>query len=400
MSHTLTIDDKRISSGDLQAADDVPPKMTDWWADFGLGDRSNSWPSPPLEKCVETSGLYFLKQVAEDLKRQPRPLMQVDTPKTSDVLMLPPGVLPTEAAMAAPHRSVWSLPGIVGAFVLVVLLSVLGTLWYSGNIFRPESAALTVAPSKVPGPAQASRAVVPAVTEPSAIAPSPKPATPVPAATLVAVDPSTTVEDPSVTPAVTEDRDATRKRRKRSKRSGRSGDRDRDLDADDEKPAPVKPGYSLYATLGAASGKTSPTSGAPAASRSGGIATEAVAPKRTQASASDTYRMLKVAASGESSKPVAAPALPVRLTAAAISRGVGQARSAVQACLRRFGFGRAAIRLRVTVSGATGRVTAARVQGRFKSTPAGSCALRRVRSLRFPRFSRSSQTLLLPIRTY
>ncbi len=399
MSHTLTIDDKRISSEDLKAVDEAPPKMNDWWADFGLGDRSKAWPSPPLEKCVETSGLFFLRQVNEDLAKRPKPSMYADATKMSDVVMLPPGVLPSEAAMAAPRRNVWALPGALGAIVVVALLSALGALWYSGSIVRPGSKAPTAASGFIPGPPKASLAILPPATEPSVTKPSAaQPSIPTkapktaPGTELVVVASSTPAEELAVTPAGDERREVKRKRSKRSKRKKRSR-RSKDRDADEEKPVVTAPGYSLYATLGAASAKTAPT-------KSKGVVTEAVTSKGSMAPAGDTYRMLKVAASGESAKPAATASLPARIPASAISRGASRARSGVQACLRRFGFGRAAIRLRLTVSGASGRVSSARVQGRFKGTPAGSCALRRVRSLRFPRFSGSSQTILIPVRTY
>ncbi len=394
MSHTLTIDDKRISSGELSAVDDAPPKMTDWWADFGLGDRSQNWPSPPLEKCVETSGLHFLRQVSDDLRKQPPRMSRLAAAKTPNVIMVPPGVLPPEAALSTSNRSVWAVPAILGAFVLVALLSALGALWFSGRIVRPEPAAMTAAPGKVPGPPMASASILPPVMEPSATEPSLATMAPSPAATLVGTAPPTQVDEPA-TPTVKDDREAKSKRHKRKKRSRRSAD----SDADDDKPVTPAPGYSLYATLGAANTKATPTSGTPVAPKSGGVVTEATPVKRTVAPAGETYRMLKVAASRETAKPTAGPSLPPRLPASAISRGLGQARSAVQACLRRFGFGHATIRLRVTVAGATGRVTAARALGRFGASPVGSCALRRVRSLRFPRFARSNQTILLPIRS-
>ena len=215
-----------------------------------------------------------------------------------------------------------------------------------------------------------------------------------PAAGLVVPPP---VEKDATTPAAEEPSSKRKRSKKRSRRS-----RDRDDDEDEDKPAPTTASYSLYATLGAVgtvAPKAAPKGVTPAAQKSGGIATETVTAPRPKARANETFRMLKVAAGGERPKPVARPSLPARIPASAVTRALGQVRSGVQQCMRRFGFGRATIRLRITVSGATGRVTAARALGRFGGAPAGRCAQRRVRSLRFGRFSRSSQTILLPVRT-
>jgi len=400
MSHTLTIQDRRISSGEVRPADDVPPKMNDWWADFGLGDRGQIRPSAASGKRVETSGLFFLQEVTENLKRQPRPRPRVEMPKTPPGVMVLPPVLPSEVTLQAPRRSVWAIPAVLGAMVLVALVSALGTLWLTGRAGRPEPTAMAGAPTLAPGQRTASRTVVPPATEravrrdgaqPSASPMAPPPAAPSLAIVVTAPE---TLDEPAVTTTAREDRKSRRKRRHRGMRHRQSSDRD----ADEDDPGSATPGYSLYATLGAANAAGAPRPSAPAAQGSGGVANEAVAQVRPMARPSETYRMLKVAAGGERRKPAARPSLPSRLPASAVTRALGRVRSGVQGCLRRFGFGHTTIRLRVTVSGSTGRVTAARALGRFRGAPAGRCALRLVRSLSFPRFSHASQTVLLPVR--
>lgn len=52
----------------------------------------------------------------------------------------------------------------------------------------------------------------------------------------------------------------------------------------------------------------------------------------------------------------------------------------------------------ITVSGSTGRVTAANVSGQFAGTPVGSCIARAVRGATFPRFTRPTFTVNYPFR--
>ncbi len=406
MNHTLTLEDRRLSSGEQEAVDDVPPKMTDWWADFGLGERSSKHASPEIGQRVETSGLFFMKELAEDLKRQPKPMAHVEAPKTTHLPMLPATVLPTDATLAASDRSVWTIPALLALMVLVALVSALGTLLITGRGEQVQPAITSAASHTSTGNAAMNHGVVPPTLEPATRLGAPPPAPPMSPTPVVAVVAPPPAEQPAVAPAVDEDNEGARKKKRRKKRSRRNRDRDDDDndddDDDDDKAAPAKPGYSLYATLGAV-GAAKPKSAAP---KSGGVATEAVTPAapaamaRPKPRANVTYKMLKDAAGGERNKPAARPALPARIPASAVSRALGRIRGGVQACLRRFGFGHATIRLRVTVAGATGRVSGARVQGRFSSTPAGRCALRRVRSLRFPRFSRTNQTVVLPVRAH
>jgi len=381
-----------MGSGEHRAAADASPKMTDWWADFGIGERGLIRPSAAAEKRVETSGLFSLKELTEGVKSWPRPAAHVETEKTPYVPMIPPPVLPVEAALAASDRSVWAIPGILGAMVLVGLLSALGTLWITGRAGQNDFTPLTAGPGLSPGRLGVSRAVVPPARLPSArnrgVPSSATPGTPPRAGPATAA-----VLAPPV-----ELRETKRERRRHKKRSRRSKDRDAD-EADVDKSALAAPGYSLYAALNAVGSKPAPAVGPAAAQQSGGVAPEAVLPPHANARPSETYHMLKVAAGGESPKPAARSALPARLPASAVTQALGRGRHAVQQCLHRFGFGHATIRLRATVSGATGRVTAVRAQGRFVGTPVGRCAERRVRRLRFARFAATSQTVLLPIRT-
>lgn len=390
MSHSMTLEDRRIRSGELQNVDDIPPKMTDWWADFGVSERTAA-PNP--FQRVETSGLFFLQEVAEDLKQRPRPMAHVEAPKTPHLPMMPPPVLPSESALVAPRRSVWAVPGMVGAMVMVALLSILGTLWMTGRTgSRPTKgisagASTELTPANSERGAQTRPAVAPAPRQ-DPLASAPGPVAPPPKMPAVVPPTMEPVADNAI--AATNEESARDRKRRRKKRSRRSKDRD----DEEEAPAPAAPGYSLYATLNAAG-----TASAPVRAETPkplAVATEAAG---APPPAEKTYRMLKAAASGDERKPTARPSLPARLSSSAVTRALGKVRSPIQACLRRFGFGHATLRMRVTVNGATGRVSSARAVGRFQGTPVGRCALRRVHNLRFGRFARTSQTVLLPVRS-
>lgn len=395
MSHTLTLQDRRLSSGELQSVNDIPPKMTDWWADFGVSERTVTAAKTNPFQRVETSGLFFLQEVAEDLKQRPRPMAHVEAPKPPHVLMTPPPVLPMESSLVAPRHSVWAIPGVLGGMVFVALLSILGTLWLTDRTGTPSgSKGWSSSAAAVTGAGNArdtlsKPAVTPALrrARPTSLATT-APAPMVPPPTRPAVAPSAPVDSPDM--ATTADPEHARDRkRRRSKRSGRS----RDRDEEEEAPAPAAPGYSLYATLNSAGSAPSPAS----ARKPVAVVAEAAPVAQPAPRPGATFRMLQVAAAGER-KPIARPSLPTQLPRAAVTRALAQVRSPIQACLRRFGFGHATIRLRLTITGATGRVSGARAMGRFRDTPVGRCAQRRVRNLRFGRFARTSQTILLPIR--
>jgi len=87
--------------------------------------------------------------------------------------------------------------------------------------------------------------------------------------------------------------------------------------------------------------------------------------------------------------------LPVSLSMSSIRRVMSRASGRVHHCYevnKKPGL----IRLRVTVSGATGRPSSVDVRGSFAGTPTGRCAARVVRRLRFSKFSNSSQKFTYP----
>jgi len=99
-------------------------------------------------------------------------------------------------------------------------------------------------------------------------------------------------------------------------------------------------------------------------------------------------------------KPAASQAvravLPARLSRSAIRRGVYRVVASARACARRTGK-RGLVTVKVTVSGATGAVTRARVTGPHASTPLGRCVARSFRSVRFPRFGQAHQSFTAPL---
>lgn len=88
--------------------------------------------------------------------------------------------------------------------------------------------------------------------------------------------------------------------------------------------------------------------------------------------------------------------LPKRLTSADIRRGVGRVLGSARACYKRYRVaGRC--RVRVVVSGATGRPASVRVLGSFASTATGRCVERAFRRARFRRFRASRQSFVFPV---
>jgi hypothetical protein len=92
-----------------------------------------------------------------------------------------------------------------------------------------------------------------------------------------------------------------------------------------------------------------------------------------------------------------APALPKQLGPRQVAAWSGKLTAAVRKCAHRFGFARVSVPTRVTLQGSSGRVVGLGLGGRFKSTPLESCARRAASKLQAPRFSRTRQTLRIPV---
>ena len=94
-------------------------------------------------------------------------------------------------------------------------------------------------------------------------------------------------------------------------------------------------------------------------------------------------------------EPPAADNLPETPSRDAVATALRSVQGAVSNC----GNGQSGTAMVVvTVSGSSGRVTNAQVQGQFAGTPVGSCVARAVRGARFPRFSRSNFSVTFPYR--
>ncbi len=120
-------------------------------------------------------------------------------------------------------------------------------------------------------------------------------------------------------------------------------------------------------------------------------------PSAPAAAPMSVEQMLKKLAQRKPAAHQAARAvLPARLGKSAIRRGVYSVVASARACVRRTGK-RGLVTVKVTVSGATGAVTRARVTGPHASTPLGRCVARSFRSVRFPRFQRSHQSFTAPL---
>lgn len=88
--------------------------------------------------------------------------------------------------------------------------------------------------------------------------------------------------------------------------------------------------------------------------------------------------------------------LPKRLSGADIRRGVGRVLGSARSCHNRYKVAGTA-RVRVVISGATGRPTSVRVLGSFSGTPTGRCVQRAFRRARFKRFQQGSQSFVFPL---
>ena len=99
-----------------------------------------------------------------------------------------------------------------------------------------------------------------------------------------------------------------------------------------------------------------------------------------------------------STPPKAAPQRPGRLGRRTLTAALPRLRGPVQRCLTQFGFGAQTVHVRLTIQGATGRISAARLLGRHAESPAGRCAARGLRGLKIAPFTSAHQAVTLPLR--
>ncbi len=97
----------------------------------------------------------------------------------------------------------------------------------------------------------------------------------------------------------------------------------------------------------------------------------------------------------DSSKEKTGSSLPQTLSRTQVKRIMSKADAKVKRCYQQHKKA-GLLRVSVSVSGSTGKITSASIRGKFKGTPTASCALRAIRSLKFPKFSNPSQSFTYP----
>ena len=136
------------------------------------------------------------------------------------------------------------------------------------------------------------------------------------------------------------------------------------------RPSPEVPAFTTHARP-ASSGKPAGSSGDPLAAR------------------------LSKKGGGEAARNAPQEHLPANLSPSQIRRVMGRASGAMKRCYER-NKQAGILTVRVTVKGATGRISSLSVSGKFRGTPTARCALKAVRRLKFPRFSAPSQKFSYP----
>lgn len=96
-----------------------------------------------------------------------------------------------------------------------------------------------------------------------------------------------------------------------------------------------------------------------------------------------------------SSKEKAESSLPQTLSRTQVKRIMSKADAKVKRCYQKHKEA-GLLRVSVSVKGSTGKISSVSVGGKFKGTPTASCALRAIRTLRFPKFSNPSQSFSYP----
>ena len=153
----------------------------------------------------------------------------------------------------------------------------------------------------------------------------------------------------------------------------------------------ARPASASHPTHARATGLSAQLSRAAGRQRGGSV------PARAGGASGDPLASLLSAGTKTKTAPRASSTagLPQNLSTSSIRRVMSRASGRVHHCYevyKKSGL----IRLRVTVSGATGRPSSVLVRGSFAGTPIGRCAARAVRRLRFPKFSNSSQKFTYP----
>jgi predicted Zn finger-like uncharacterized protein len=309
----------------------------------------SSRPKPGMASG-EGSGLIDIRALASATQAVPERANGHSKERVEDLLAVgsvnstfSASTLAAPVAQEKPDRSKFLMFGMGGA--ILALAAAVGYL-----AMREPPAQATASLTNTPSPA-AQAAVAPTPTAPTAAAPS---------------EPAEEAEEKDDKPgAAARDNDSSRDRGSKPKRSGGGGDAPR---AAADKPASAEP----------------------------------AAPVSKPSSSGDKSidDLLNSALGGEAkpkpaaSKPAAAdlPQSPSRDEVISAMKGVS---GAVSAC----GNGQSGVAMcKISVSGATGKVTNVDVSGQFAGTPVASCVTRAVSKAKFPKFQQSSFSVSYPFK--
>ncbi len=124
-------------------------------------------------------------------------------------------------------------------------------------------------------------------------------------------------------------------------------------------------------------------------------------PRRSRGGSNDPLAaLLSRAARSRSARSARSDSRPAAVGKPSLTRGdiksaISRVKGGVQRCYDKYKVA-GMIRVRVVVSGSSGRVSSASIRGKFSGTPTGRCVARAVRRARFPKFARPSQSFTYP----
>jgi hypothetical protein len=109
----------------------------------------------------------------------------------------------------------------------------------------------------------------------------------------------------------------------------------------------------------------------------------------------------KSSSSSSSSKPATGssdPNLPDKLSTTDIRDGIAPVKAAAKACAAKHGAKRGEkVKIKLSISGATGTVTAAHAEAPHTGTPLGNCVAAALKRAKFKRFKKPSLGAVYPV---
>ncbi len=346
-----------------------------------IGDEEPGSLDPEEESAEEEAAdsLHDIQKLAAAMAAQPERgesaadlfgisgKVDVEEPEAVPVVVPPPVLMPTSG------RPRWAVPALIVAGILILGASLVGAVLYFLHAPKEGTQAhreTTLAQADQIGPAPGSETKPTTMeTQPAPrVAPRPRPRPSEPANPLPDLlgRPSNSPSGPSKTSRP----GAPRRRRRRPRRSAAS-------------PAAPRPRARQAAVpdFSAAARSDKPAARAP----------------RAHGSGDPLSALLDTRKPGAARPRAAAPSLPPKLTTADIKAVMRRVTSAVRKCHERYKKEKKGLlKVRVTVAGSTGRVTAVSVSGVFKGTQTARCVVKAIRRQRFKKFAQPLQRFTYP----